>query len=139
MSGAEQQQLLGDESYNDDLGDQIDQIPVDIQKKWPADFSALLAIYERELGEMKIDDGVAHKVALRLLLAQSHYFGRRYFYLPGATALKQAVRDYRIYQEYDRGSVKELAQRYDLSVQRIYQIVAEQRDLDIKRMQPGLF
>lgn len=136
----QQQDLLGDSSYSADLAEHLDQVPVDLKKKWPEALSAILAIYERELADMKLEPEQARKISLRLVLAQSEYGGGRYFYLPRGDKLKQAVRDYNVFTAWVNGaSIDSLAIRYNLTVQRIYSIVGEQRTLDIQRRQPELF
>lgn len=106
--------------------------------KWPKDLAALSDIYTRELELMGVA-GDVRAITDRLLLAQANYGGGRMFYLPKAERLRREIRDQKIYSEFNGRNQDALAMRYNLSVQRIYRILEEQRELDRKNRQSALF
>lgn len=137
----DQQDLLGTDSFTDELASHLDEIPEEVRKKWPKDLAALIAIFNDELKRMNINDDDAQRITHRLLAAQSMYCGGRYFYLPKHDALQKAVRDLELYKEWaDKGvEPSDLSRNYKISVQHVYRIINEQRAYYRKRIQPGLF
>jgi Mor family transcriptional regulator len=136
---AEQQQdLLGDSSYNAGLLEHLENLPPEAREKWPKDFAALCDIYETELAAMALEPEQARHISLRLLLALASYGGGRIFYLPKADRLRQAIRDRQIWQEFKGHNHEALAKKYNLTVPRIYAIVREQVALHRANVQPKL-
>ncbi|AKO30289.1 transcriptional regulator [[Haemophilus] ducreyi] len=72
------------------------------------------------------------------VLTISHYLGGRAIYLPRGDRLKEALRDYAIYDEFDGKNVQQLSERYGLCVPQIYAIIRKQRKLIRSRHQPEL-
>lgn len=137
----EQKDLLGDESFTDDLANHLNDIPAEVRKKWPKDLAALIEIYGGELSRLGYDSSEAQHISYRLLAAQSMYCGGRYFYLPKKDALEKAVRDIELHKDWaDRCMpVSELSAKYKISAQHVYRIIDEQRAYYQKRIQPELF
>lgn len=136
----DQPDLLGEHSFSDtSLLAHLDEVPEIVRNKWPKDLNALCEIYTGELQRLGVDAEAAHKISLALLLAQANYGGGRMFYLPKGDRLRQAVRDHRIYNEFNGTNVDQLASRHHLTVQRIYEIIKRQREIERARIQPGLF
>jgi Mor family transcriptional regulator len=108
-------------------------------KRWPrmlAEYIDVLLATYRRLGA---SEDQALEYAEQGVLAIGKYCGGRQSYLPTGERLETAVRDRRIYLEYNGRNKGELAQRYDLTERRIEQIAAEQRAIHIRRIQPELF
>ena len=139
MATEQQQDLLGDDSYSEELLDHLESVPAEVREKWPKDLAALCDIYDSELKRLGITDEDAHRIALSLLLAQANYGGGRMYYMPKGDRLKQAVRDRQIYREFNGRNHDELGKRYGLTVQRIYEIVKRQGEIERARVQPRLF
>lgn len=137
----EQQDLLGDASFSDELLDHLDDIPDEVRKKWPRDLANLIDIYDAALKRMGVDDDQARRIAHTLLAEQSMYCGGRHIYMPKGDRFKQAVRDVELFRDWhDRGIVPdELATRYKLSTQHVYRIINEQRRIHLRKVQPELF
>lgn len=139
MSTEEQHDLLGDDSYSEELLDYLENVPADVREKWPKDLAALCDIYDSELKRLGVSDADAHRISLTLLLAQANYGGGRMYYMPKGDRLRQAVRDRKIYHEFNGRNHEELAKRHGLTVQRIYEIVKRQSEIERARVQPKLF
>jgi len=134
----EQHDLLGDASYSPDLLDHLENVPAEVREKWPTALADLCDIFDNELRRCGLKEADVHRISLALLLAQANYGGGRMFYLPKGDRLKQAVRNRQIFREFNYRNHDELAQRYDLSVPRIYAIVKEQEAIERSRLQPRL-
>jgi len=141
MSREEQDDLLGDESFSESLLEHLDEIPRDIQRKWPKDLAALIDIYEASLKRQGLDNALARRLAHFLLAELANYCGGRHIYLPKGDRLKHAIRDVDLFRDWrDRGlSPDHLAGKYKISVQHVYRILNEQRTLHLRRVQPDLF
>lgn len=137
----DQNDLLGDSSFSDDLLNHLDEIPDEVRKKWPKDLAALIDLYQASLIRMGYAEKDAKKIAHTLLAEQAIYCGGRHVYIPKGDRFKQAVRDIELFNDWhDRGIVPdELAIRYKLSTQHVYRIIKEQRAIHMRRVQPGLF
>ena len=134
-----QNDLLGDESYSSDLLDHLPDDTPEARGKWPKDLVALCDIYAQELASLGIEEQQARKISLRLLMAQANYGGGRVFYLPKGDAIRRAVRDHNIWTEFNGRNHQELARQHNLTVPRVYNILAEQKALHVSRNQPQLF
>jgi len=142
----QQQDILGESSYAEDLADHLDKVPVEIRQKWPKDLAALIDIYQATLKRMGFEDDKARRIATTLLIEQSTYGGGRYWYLPKGDRLTRAIRDWHIYRDLSQRDengiqmdVQYLAVKYKLTLPRIYDIISVQKGLDIKRVQHSLF
>lgn len=105
---------------------------------WPEQlanlFDVVFAWTRRRLPEAQ-----AATEARDLVFLIAEYLGGRTLYLPGNDDLRTAVRDAQIYALQGRIPTDEIARRYDLTVQRISMICAEQRQLRVRRLQGELF
>ncbi|MGI1669983.1 MAG: hypothetical protein K6L74_06605 [Neptuniibacter sp.] len=137
----DQQDLLGEDTFTDDLASHLSEIPAEVRRKWPKDLAALIDIFSDELERQGYAQEESQRITHRLLAAQSMYCGGRYFYLPKPDALEKAVRDLDLYKDWaDNGlEPSELAKKYKVSVQHVYRIIKEQRAYYRKRIQPELF
>lgn len=108
-------------------------------EKWPRQLVELLDCSRAALIRAGRPEAEAEDIARRVVASIAELHGGRSFNLPRGVALANALRDDEIYRLMGRVSVEALADRYGLTIQRVYQIYAEQRALRQARMQPGLF
>ncbi len=116
-----------------------DEQPDRSRDKWPqtlAEIVDVLVDTARRAG-IGVDDAWAQ--AERSVLAISAYIGGRSIYLPRGDRVLEAIRDRRIWSEFRGDNTVELARRYDLTERHVQRILAEQRDLHVKRVQRPLF
>ena len=137
----EQHDMLGDSSFSADLLDHLSDIPLEVQKKWPRDLSALVDIYAAALKRLGYDEIEANKISRTLLAEQSMYCGGRYFYLPKGDALKKAIRDVDLHRDWSERSIQpdDLAKKYNISLTHVYRIMKEQQTYYRKKIQSDLF
>lgn len=77
--------------------------------------------------------------AQHAVLALGQYCGGRQSYLPTGERLMTAIRDRRLYLEYNGRNKAALAQRYGLTERRVEQIAAEQKAVHVRKLQGRLF
>lgn len=145
MAGTqEQNNELFDDSH--DLLDKallrLDSLPADddaVKKAWPKFLRELMDVLKNELIRDGLQEDVALKLAQKLVARQAQHLGGRMVYIPRDERLKLALRDMEIYDHYLGGNSRDLAERYNLTQQRICNIVKDQHALLRKRHQPDLF
>lgn len=108
-------------------------------EKWPRQLVELLDCARAALLRAGVSDDVADTHTRIVLQSMAELHGGRSFNLPKGMALDNALRDDTIWRLMGKVSADELARRYNITLQRVYQIYAEQRALRRKREQPGLF
>jgi Mor family transcriptional regulator len=122
------------------LVDRLDQIPVtELTVKWPKALAELVDVLACELARGGMAPDLARAQARKLALVQAHYMGGRAYYIPTGDHLKAALRDRAIWDEFNGRNIDQLARKHGLSVPQTYAVVAEQRQLTRRRMQPELF
>ncbi|MEL3922449.1 Mor transcription activator family protein [Aeromonas enteropelogenes] len=122
------------------LVDRLDQIPAsELTAKWPKALSELVDVLAFELIRGGMAQEQAKAQARKLALVQAHYMGGRAYYIPTGDHLKAALRDRAIWDEFNGRNIDQLARKHGLSVPQTYAVVAEQRQLIRRRMQPELF
>jgi len=107
--------------------------------QWPpllAELFDVLFAYNKRQG---IDEETAAIDARDRCVLLAGYFGGRMMYIPTGEKLQNALRDAVIWHEFKGNNQNELAEKYGLTVVRIYQILAEQRALCVKERQGRLF
>lgn len=105
---------------------------------WPEQLANLFDVVHA-FTRRRLPDAQAATEARDLVILIAEYLGGRTLYLPGNEDLRIAVRDAQIYALQGRMPTDEIARRYDLTVQRISMICAEQRQLRVRRLQGELF
>lgn len=55
--------------------------------------------------------------------------GGRQFYIPTAKVLEVGIRDNQLLQDFNGANVDDLARKYGLSIQRVYDIIKKQREI----------
>lgn len=122
------------------LVDRLDQIPAsELTAKWPKALSELVDVLACELIREGMEPDLAKAQARKLALVQAHYMGGRAYYLPTGEHLKAALRDRAIWDEFNGRNIDALARKHGLSVPQTYAVVAEQRQLIMRRMQQDFF
>ncbi|WP_429165387.1 Mor transcription activator family protein [Aeromonas dhakensis] len=122
------------------LVDRLDQIPAsELTAKWPKALSELVDVLACELVRGGMEPDLAKAQARKLALVQAHYMGGRAYYIPTGDHLKAALRDRAIWDEFNGRNIDQLARKHGLSVPQTYAVVAEQRGLARRRLQPDLF
>lgn len=108
-------------------------------EKWPRQLVELLDCGRAALLRAGVGEATADAHGRIVLQAMADYHGGRSFNLPKGVALANALRDDAIWRDMGKAPVEEIAARHGLTIQRVYQIYAEQRELRRKRAQPSLF
>ena len=138
----ENHELFDDTEQMDEALARLDQLPADdetLKKVWPKFLRELMDVLSNELQRSGMEKASALKLGQRLVGRLAHHLGGRMVYIPRDKRLKLALRDMEIYDNYTGGNSRDLAERYDLTQQRICNIVKNQHGLYRKRRQPDLF
>lgn len=131
-----------DQDMLDKALSRLDALPDDdaaVKKAWPKFLRELMDVLKDELKRSGHEEGDALKLAQKLVARQAQHLGGRMVYIPRDERLKLALRDMEIYDHYNGGNSRDLAERYNLTQQRICNIVKDQHALYRKRNQPDLF
>lgn len=107
--------------------------------KWPRLLANMLDVVDAAFRRQGLAAAQAGSLARLAMLALAKYHGGVSFYLPSGEEIERALRDDEIWRDIGPLSAEDLARRHEISVQRVYQIYAEQRALRKARQQPGLF
>ncbi|BFI48137.1 MULTISPECIES: Mor transcription activator family protein [Yersinia pseudotuberculosis complex] len=123
------------------LLDRIDAIPLgELHARWPQLLADMIDLFCAELQRQGHDEVAARLSASKLVGALAHYYGGRAVYLPTGEALKAALRDNQLFDEWSRsrGDVDNLAKKYTLTNSTVYAILRQQSALHRKRYQGEL-
>ncbi len=107
--------------------------------RWPSVLAELVDVLRTTFRRRGRDEAAAIAEAQQAVLAIGQYLGGRQIYLPTGESLQTALRDRRLYLEYNGRNKGELAQRFGITERRVEQIAAEQRAVYIRRIQPDFF
>lgn len=107
--------------------------------KWPANLALLVDVLHATLRGRGHDDATALDDAQHCAIAVGEYQGGRNYYLPTGERLRSFVRDRAIYIACNGRNKADLALRYGITERRVEQIVAEQRAIHLRKIQPPLF
>ncbi len=123
----EQTELLADDGRDDTLELLANASAEDLpRRRWPKNLAAmvdvLVALYRRRGREADQAEDEAREVVLALAL----YFGGRPVYLPNGEQLEAALKHARIWHEFDGRNAHELADRHDLTLRQVQNIIADQ-------------
>lgn len=114
-------------------------LPAELERLWPKLLVDMLDVSRAALVDAGAKDERAREIAIIVLRAVARYHGGHSTYLPTGDTLDEALKHYRIWQDSGKLSVRELAEKYDVSDVHIYRIIARQRKLARSRVQPDLF
>jgi len=137
--------LLGeiDELDLNSINKQLDALSDDDHQwsilRWPERLQTLYAVVLRQLQGLTFDDNHKHRLAVSIITAQAHYLGGRELYLPTNKTLKEALRDLDIFNCWQGNNIPQLAREHNLTERAIYDILAKQRKIQLKRRQKSLF
>jgi len=109
----------------------------ELTRKWPSTLVELLGIAE-EVAQRHVPAETANTLAYDLINAIADSFGGIQTYIPKGDALKRALRDHAIYQEFRQGNADQLARKHGLTEAQIYSIYKTQYQLHIRKIQPSL-
>jgi len=104
---------------------------------WPRRLCELVDHLEARFRRKGLGADQARALAEETALAVADLCGGRQIYLPNGQAIRRALRNARIWRDFNGRNIDELARKYRLSTACIYQILAEQRRL--RRGQGELF
>lgn len=116
-----------------------DKIPVEIEDAWPQLLTDMLQVVQAAFIDNGAQPEQARELSFVAMRALAQYHGGRTFYLPRGDRLEQALRDARMWDEFNGKNIGDLCSRYRLTEQRVYQVLAEQRTLRQRKIQPALF
>lgn len=132
-----------------EMFDPLDADPLDLiahmgdvvpaKHRWPeylADLFELMQAYNLRK-KMSMEESAIDARDRCMLMAKYH--GGRMHYLPTGETLERALRDVIIFKEFRGNNHEALAAKWDLTITRIYQILAEQTKLFQKERQGKLF
>lgn len=114
-------------------------LSVEIEDAWPQLLLDMLLVVQAAYVDAGAKLEQARELAFVAMRALAHYHGGRTFYLPRGETLEQAIRNVRMWDEFNGKNIGELCTRYKLTEQRVYQVLAEQRTLRSRKIQPALF
>lgn len=132
---------MSEDMFGDELPSDILEhlLAPEIRAKWPKALADLVTVIETANGRAGDDQDAARDRAFIVVRALSTYAGGRPLYIPKDDVLERALRDREIWERFQGNNIDELASTFDLTVKRVYSIIAEQRSLHRQRMQPSLF
>ncbi|OCG62223.1 Mor transcription activator family protein [Gilliamella sp. Fer4-1] len=112
-----------------------------IRKNWPRLLSEFVDLFCAELVRQGMQNEKAIITSTKLVGVLGNYFGGRVCYIPNGERLKQAIRDNRIFLDYQisDGNIAVLAKKYNLTDSHVYSIIREQLALHRKKYQPDMF
>ncbi|MAD76898.1 MAG: transcriptional regulator [Rheinheimera sp.] len=99
----------------------------------------LLDSIERMLLDNKVDEEQSMKLATLIVDDFRYQCGGTSIYIPKGVGLDAILKHSKIYQDFRGNNHAELAKKYNLSEQRIYQIIRAMLAAETKRIQPDLF
>ena len=114
--------------------DSIEQLDEETHR-WPEAMRQIYDILKHELAEADQDSSIA----LRQLSAICDAFGGMQFYLPRGHRLEKELKHLKIWNEFNGKNVQELSQKYKLSMQQIYRVIAVMRQHETNKRQAQLF
>jgi len=107
--------------------------------RWQGTLLDMLCAVRLAMRQQRVDEAVINRSAEAIVMQLCETVGGQITYLPRGAAIQRALRDARIYADSQRGAMPhELATRYRMSIQNIYDIIARQR-AQARRAEPDLF
>lgn len=139
--------MSNDQLFEDD-SDKLDPLKVlahmenpTVMRRWEGTIKEMVGIAEAEL-KVRLQDrpDVVPEIARSVVFAICDTMGGAVVYLPRGDALKKAMRDAAIFQDWHDSNIQppELVRKYKLASPTIYEIIARQRALH-RRNEPDLF
>lgn len=116
---------------------EIAQVPA---KKWAPLLADLLRVQEALFKRRGMTNQEAFETACAVVIATADYIGGRAAYIPRGDRLRAALRDAKMWRDYDGhpATVERLAAEHKLTTIRVYAILKQQRALNLSRQQGRL-
>ena len=130
--------LFGIDDQNNDIMAHLDDDALHQKHYWPGDLVELAEVIRSQLKREGVEDETIYRQTERVLLAMSFLCGGRNYYLPKGNRIKNALRDKRIYDQFEGNNHRELARQFRLSEQKIYEVIRVQMQLHRSRVQHTL-
>ena len=130
--------LFGIDDQNNDIMAHLDDDALHQKHYWPGDLVELAEVIRSQLKREGVEDETIYRQTERVLLAMSFLCGGRNYYLPKGNRIKNALRDKRIYDQFEGNNHRELARQFRLSEQKIYEVIRVQLQLHRSRVQHTL-
>lgn len=111
----------------------------EVTKRWPQGLTDLIDVIEAAHQKAGDEPDTARERAFRVVLSMAHYFGGQIFYIPRGENLHKFLRNRRIWEAHNGRNQYELAAEHGMTIQQLYNILAEQRRLHVKRNQRDMF
>lgn len=127
--------LFADDLESLDPAEVLARLQVDAPGAWEGTLAEMLDIVTAALDRRGIVDARAR--AAEIVIDLGGAMGGRY--LPKGDDVRRAVRDAQIWRDYNGRNVTDLAVRYRLTVVRVYQVLAAQRQITRGQRQGDLF
>jgi len=115
-------------------------------ERWPRQLAELTDLLADELMRRppRLPAPEARRHAARLAARLARDYGGQYLYIPKGDSLARALRDARLWAEFDgtvhgAHGVAQLARREGLTQAQVYNILRAQRALHLRAVQPDLF
>lgn len=97
----------------------------------------------REIAALLVQRGIEQERADDVALEAAEFvrvrWGGQQIYLPKGVLFELSVRDLQIWEKWNGRNTLELCREYDLTKQRLYQIIAVGREREIAKRQKTLF
>ena len=134
----DQNDLFGIDS-SQPIAEHLNDEVIQERRNWPRDLVEIADFVQAELKQAGYLDDELELLIEKILVALCFRSGGRGFYLPQADRVKRALRDKKIFDDYDHRNIRTLVRKYGLSEQKIYEVLREQGALHRAKVQPGLF
>lgn len=110
------------------------------ESKWAPALVSMVQVLEARHRTRGMAEDDAFALACDSVMALAEYFGGRVWYLPRGDRLKIALRDASIHRQWQRKGavIQNLAAAHKLTEIHLYRIIAQQRELHLRKTQPGL-
>ena len=136
---SEQPDMLGLDSEGNDILAHLDDDTLHQKSNWPGDLVELSEVARNILEEEGEEEEHTYRQIERVLLAIAFMCGGRTYYLPKGERIRNALRDKRIYDRFDGRNIHTLCREFKLTEQKLYDVIREQRQLHIQRVQHSMF
>lgn len=106
--------------------------------KYPELLSGMAEHLKNVLASHGIDPEIAADAALEAAEFLRHQWGGQNVYLPKGMMFELSERDLKIWDKWNGRNALELCREYDISKQRLYQIIAAVREREVAKRQMPL-
>lgn len=121
------------------IAQHLDDHIIQERRHWPKDLVEIADFVLAELKAAGYQDAELNLLTEKILVGLCFRSGGRGFYLPQADRVKRALRDKQIYDAFNGHNIRQLVRHFELSEQKVYEVLREQRALHLGKVQPGLF